>query len=317
MQPKISVIIPVYGAESTIAKCAESLFSQTLDELEFIFVNDCTPDKSMEVLNEVVERFPGRRNQVKIINLAKNSKQAEARNAGLKLASGEYIIHCDPDDWVDHSLYMGMYDAAKGAGLDIVSCDYVIENKDGSNVVHSLPTVVTPIDVLGCQNYYLMSLGLHMVRREIIVANGLTFFRGINCSEDVGFMSRVFAVAKSIGHISGPRYHYRKGAEQSMTAMINKPEIVEQRTECLQLIDSFLKDKGYDISRFSMLLRYKRDIKNLYLRKDTLDVWVKTFPEVCDWECSQPGSSLPYRIAYKLSHRLGTWPMKLLLLRHG
>ncbi len=316
MQPKVSVIIPVYRAEFAIAKCAESLFSQTLDEMEFIFVNDCTPDKSMDILNDVIEKFPARRNQVKIINLERNSKQAAARNAGLRLATGEYVIHCDPDDWVDSTLYEEMYNATNGGNVDIISCDYIIEEETNKSTKYSLPTVARPYDVLNSESYYLMCVWNHLVKREVIVANNLTFFPDINCSEDVGFMSRVFAVSKTIGHVAGSQYHYRKGVEQSMTAIIDKPEIVEQRVKCLNLIDDFMRGKGYDSKRFAMLLRYKRDIKNLYLRKDTLDKWLKIFPEVCEWECRQPGISLPYKIAYKMSHRLGIWPMKLLLMRH-
>ena len=63
--PKVSVIIPVYKVERFIEKCARSLFEQTLEEIEYIFVNDCTPDHSMEILSKVLEEYPRRKNQIK------------------------------------------------------------------------------------------------------------------------------------------------------------------------------------------------------------------------------------------------------------
>ena len=66
--PKVSVIIAVYGAEKYIEKCARSLFEQTLNDIEYIFVDDCTPDKSMDILISVLSDYPNRNNQINIIH---------------------------------------------------------------------------------------------------------------------------------------------------------------------------------------------------------------------------------------------------------
>ena len=102
--PKVSVIVPIYKVEPFIERCARSLFEQTLDDIEYIFVNDCTPDKSMEVLSRVLEDYPGRKEQVRIITMPVNSGLPKVRRAGLEVASGDYIIHCDSDDWVDRTM---------------------------------------------------------------------------------------------------------------------------------------------------------------------------------------------------------------------
>ena len=93
--PKVSVIIPVYNVEPHIERCARSLFEQTLEEIEYIFVNDCTPDASMRILQNVLENYAQRKNQIIIINQPYNMGAAKAREIGIKAASGEYIIHCD------------------------------------------------------------------------------------------------------------------------------------------------------------------------------------------------------------------------------
>lgn len=107
--PKVSVIIAVYGAEKYIEKCARSLFEQTLDDIEYIFVDDCTPDKSMDILISVLSDYPNRKNQVKIILNDTNLKQGRTRAVGMKATTGDYLIHCDPDDWVEHNMYELLY----------------------------------------------------------------------------------------------------------------------------------------------------------------------------------------------------------------
>ena len=96
--PKVSVVIPVYGVEKYIERCARTLFEQTIDDIEYIFVNDCTKDRSIEILEQVIKDYPQRKGQIRIENMLTNSGQAAVRRCGIELATGEYIIHCDSDD---------------------------------------------------------------------------------------------------------------------------------------------------------------------------------------------------------------------------
>ena len=107
--PKVSVIIAVYGAEKYIEKCARSLFEQTLDDIEYIFVDDCTPDKSMDILISVLSDYPNRNNQINIIHNLTNLGLGSTHTIGMKAATGDYLIHCDPDDWVEHNMYELLY----------------------------------------------------------------------------------------------------------------------------------------------------------------------------------------------------------------
>ncbi|MBR1792919.1 MAG: glycosyltransferase family 2 protein, partial [Bacteroidales bacterium] len=105
MIPLVSVIVPVYNVEKYIGRCAESLMKQTLQNMEFIFVDDCSPDESIEVLNQVIQRYPNRAHQVKIVRHDRNQGFPFARSSGIKPAEGEYVAHCDSDDWVDTGIY--------------------------------------------------------------------------------------------------------------------------------------------------------------------------------------------------------------------
>lgn len=126
--PKVSVIIPVFGVDKYIERCARSLFEQTLDDMEFIFVDDCTPDRSIEILKSVIEeyrlRFAEKKYEVRIERMPTNSGLAAVRRHGIQLATGDYITHCDSDDWVDVTMYEKMYNKAIEDDADMVVCDY-------------------------------------------------------------------------------------------------------------------------------------------------------------------------------------------------
>ena len=96
---KVSVVIPEYGVEPYFEWCARSLFGQTLDEMEYIFVNDCTSDRSIDVLNLVLDEYPQRQEYVRITNQPQNMVWQKPAG-GIKAATGEYIICYDSDNWV-------------------------------------------------------------------------------------------------------------------------------------------------------------------------------------------------------------------------
>lgn len=129
---KVSVIIPVYGVEKYIERCVRSLFEQTLDDIEYLFIDDCTPDRSIDILKQVLEEYPHRKCQVVIHRMEQNSGQAKVREWGMRNATGEYVIHCDSDDWVAMDMYRLMYDEAKRIDADIVMCGYKVT--DGQTV---------------------------------------------------------------------------------------------------------------------------------------------------------------------------------------
>lgn len=122
---KVCVIIPVYKAEVYIEKCTRTLFGQTLDNLEYIFVDDCSPDHSIEVMERVLNEFPNRKSQVKVIRHEVNQGVSAARQHGVGAADAEYIIHCDPDDYLELDMYEAMYRKAKEDNND----------KDEKNVI--------------------------------------------------------------------------------------------------------------------------------------------------------------------------------------
>lgn len=134
--PKVSVLVPVYGVEKYIERCARSLFEQTLDDIEFIFVDDCTPDRSIEILESIIEeyrlRFAEKKYEVRIVRMPTNSGLAAVRRHGIQLAKGDYITFCDSDDIMPEDAVESLYNLAVESDADIVSGDMEWLYDDGT-----------------------------------------------------------------------------------------------------------------------------------------------------------------------------------------
>ena len=214
--PKVSVIVPIYNVEKYIEKCATSLFEQTLEEIEYIFVNDCTPDNSIRVLENVIERYPSRKDNVCIVHHNVNKGLTSARNSGLEIAKGEYIAHCDSDDWLDKDAYKKMYEKAKLHYADVCVCDMNIlfpsckiqmltpqvgvskEDFIRKWIVSGMTSLCSvfaakdlyvehglssPIDIIYCEDFHLTVRMLHFARRVVKVDEPLYNYNRLNaCS---------------------------------------------------------------------------------------------------------------------------------------
>lgn len=117
--PKVSVILPVYNVAQYIEKCIESLLAQTLTDVEFIFVDDCSPDNSVEIIQKYQDP------RIKVVRHETNKYTAEARNTGIRNATGEYISFVDPDDYIDKDFLLKLYTLAKKNNADIAKGIYI------------------------------------------------------------------------------------------------------------------------------------------------------------------------------------------------
>ena len=291
--PKVSVIIPVYGVERYIERCARSLFEQTLDDIEYIFVDDCSPDKSIQVLQTVFEeyrlRFAEENKVMRIAKMPTNSGQAAVRRHGSQLATGDYVIHCDSDDWVDVDLYEKMYYEAVRSGADIVKCPIRDEYKDGgiTRPFRNLPSSCNII----LENWWHDSEGMFcwnkLVKRSIYTDNELKPFDGINMWEDNGLMLRVFYYAKGFSQIDGPVYHYNQANTGAMTNGYGRDKI-DQMIKCACLIGNFFENKpdGTKYRKTVLTLKFLAKLNLVTTRYDWLREFDQLFPEsnvAVDW----------------------------------
>lgn len=244
--PKVSVIIPVYGVEKYIERCIRSLFEQTLRDIEYIFIDDCTPDKSVEILKRVLEEYPQRKSQVVIHRMEKNSGQAAVRKWGMLNATGEYVIHCDSDDWVDVHMYEEMYNKAIEEDADVVVCDFCstdCENEQYSKGLISKERENVIVDVLlwriaGC-------LWNKLVRRKEYTDHDLNYPTH-NMGEDAALIVQILWNAKRISYLPKPLYYYYTNPT-SITKDVTDEKIRKrflQATANVEIIEQFLVDKA-------------------------------------------------------------------------
>lgn len=246
--PKVSVIIPVYGVERYIERCARSLFNQTLDNIECIFVDDCTPDKSMDVLQAVIKeyrlRLAEKNSVVRIITMPSNSGQAAVRRRGIIESTGDYIIHCDSDDWVDITLYETMYNKAISEDADIVVCDmmYVFNNHSEKSLVSVLPDDAHYAVQHLYEHYFHMSTANKLVKRSILIENEVYPISGINMWEDNCLMYRIFYHSRKLTQVRDCYYYYNKTNETSISTGYGE-KAVNQMLACADFLTDFFESR--------------------------------------------------------------------------
>lgn len=210
MEYKVSVIIPIYKVEKFIGRCVKSLMEQTLQDVEYIFVDDASPDESIAVLRNVLADYPDRSNYVKILIHAENKGLPTARNTGLSVARGEYIFHCDSDDFVEPDMLEQLYHKAIEMDADIVWCDWYLTFENSERYMKQ-PVYGTPLEALkamlgGAMKYNVWN---KLIRRSLYVENKIEFPAGYGMGEDMTIML-LFAYAKKITYLPHAFYHYVK-----------------------------------------------------------------------------------------------------------
>lgn len=226
---KVSVLIPVYGVEKYIEKCAHSLFQQTMKEgIEFIFVDDSTPDRSIEILQQVLSQYPERINQVKIIRHEKNKGIAVTRDNGVKSSRGQYVIHCDSDDWVEPDMYETLYIKAKETEADIVGCDYFLELKNSSihrNQYFNLPQNKILNELATIKGLLGGFLWTRMIKRDFYIKRQYKAEKGITLLDDLAITFPMHLHTDKVEYIPKPLYHYNRVIDQSITSEFSPAKI--------------------------------------------------------------------------------------------
>ena len=277
---KVSVIIPVYRVEKFIEKCAASLFSQTLDDVEFIFVDDASPDNSMAVLKKCIQQYPQRKAQIRMLTHKENKGLPAARNTGLAAASGEYVFHCDSDDFVEPDMLETLYDEAKKKDADIVWCDWYLSFEHNERYMKQ-PDYATPMEALKAMLAGLMKFNVwnKLVRRRLYADNQIAFPAGYAMGEDMTMML-LFAVAGKVAYIPQAFYHYVKLNTEaySQNFSLNHLESVKHNIRTVELFLHSRLGNGLDLEIACMKLEAKFPFL-MSNRKEMYRLWERTYPE--------------------------------------
>lgn len=257
IRPKVSVVVPIYNREIVIEPCARSLFEQTLSDIEYIFVDDGSRDRSVETLTNILEEYPNRKRWVKIICQPENRGVAVARRTGIEHATGEYIIHCDTDDWVDLDTYEQLYTKAKNEDADIVGCDIRHEYANYHRDLHQAyaNTIEENIRNLLLGTIF-PSLCTSLTRLSLITDNHITFPEGLNIGEDLLFNIQLYLKAKKIIGIDVPFYHYTHTEVSSSEGNIT-PQSIYSCAEVGRRVELLVTEAGYG-EKFAKEIAFRR-----------------------------------------------------------
>ena len=177
VKPKISLIIPVYNAERTIARCLDSIFSQTFSSYEIIVINDGSTDQSLFILEDYSSKHPG---IIHIINQA-NHGAAYSRNRGIDCSNGVYLAFIDNDDWIDSTFLETLFDATIKTDADIVLSGY--RRPDERGIVRQ-ERILSPNSGWSC--FEVEAAWGKLYKRSFVIENSLSFLN-VNISEDLAF----------------------------------------------------------------------------------------------------------------------------------
>lgn len=303
--PKVSVIICFYNAENTIERCVHSLFQQTLDDIEYIFVNDCSTDDSVCRLNALLDIYPNRKNQTKLFSLDKNKGQAVARRKGIAEATGQYVIHCDSDDWVHIDMYKQLYDKAITDSSDLVWCDYSYANDENQNIIHKQFSTTNKIDFIKSELLGKVhgALWNKLVRREI-VQNETVQVPLTSLGEDLLLTIQYVHLSKKISYYDKSLYYYYQNPNSTTSA-----------TQNVALLKSRSKDSEINFRLLERILEEKKIARQLsseiqyakFVRKQALLSLVKVERKYDEWQAKYPEISYSILVSPYL-----TWQQRVI-----
>ncbi len=225
MSVKVSVIVAVYNVSGYLRQCLDSIEAQTFREMECVIVDDGSTDGSGAICDEYAERNP----HFRVLHQP-NGGLASARQAGLDMARGEYVIVCDGDDWVEPEMYGALYEAAAGSASDIAICGFWRDYRNGASVeVISGNGGRARRDRHGFMRHHLGCSWNKLVRRSLFVDNGLCYEPGIDMGEDLLMNYKIIRLDPLWIDIPVALYHYRKRIGESSYTNAIKPAYIEHR----------------------------------------------------------------------------------------
>ena len=245
--PKVSVIVPIYNVEKYLEKCINSLLSQTLEDIQIILVNDGSKDNSGNIAKEYEKN-----NKNRIIYVEKeNGGLSDARNYGLKYATGDFVAFLDSDDYIEKNAYEEMYNKAIEENADYVECDFIWEFPNKIRVDKQYPyknkkEMLSFVRVVAWNK---------LIKRQLITDNNLEFPKGLRY-EDVEFTYKLIPFVNKFAYVDKPFIHYVQ--REGSIANVQNERTAEIFTVLDNVIEFYKKNNIYEEYRNELEYNYAR-----------------------------------------------------------
>lgn len=309
---KVSILVPFYKVEKYVGRCVDSLFSQTYTNIEYVFVNDCTPDNSMEVINEYIDKY-GVSDKCRMIVHEQNQGISASRNDCLDNMTGDYFLFVDSDDYIDKDMVELLVDAAVKENADISGCGYIEEYADHSvkhpqkytNDHNEMMRAITLLTIKGVMWKLLVRSSIVTDHREEV-----RFIPDRNMVDDYLFCCQIFYYAQRFAGVDRCMYHWIQYNPNNYTH--TTIFAVESQAAAIRKTEEFYKEKGvYDVVKDELLQRKFISKLPLLLDKECFEVkrWRKLFPE-----CNKIWEKMSFTKLNRLMFRIAQSPFYFLLL---
>ena len=277
---RVTILMPVFKVEQYLEKTLDSIFTQTYPYLDYVFVNDCSPDNSLQVLTNTINKHGIEKEKYTIVNHEHNEGIAVSRSDCLQYAKGDYVFFVDSDDWIEKDAVEQMVSATKAGTIDIVGCDFKKDYLSGKTTYHHEEYAGTCREnMLRCLNYDIATvLWKLLIRRNLF--DNFSITPHVDIVEDYIMSIKLYYYANSFASIPKAFYHYIQynQARVSLQTLWS----VNMHIKGVEEVEAFCREKGLvnDDVEHKLLLR-KFNIKSNFLTKQLIDChsYEHTFPE--------------------------------------
>ncbi len=271
---KVTVIVAFHNAELTIGTTARSIFEQTLTELEIIFVNDGSLDRSFDIINDMLIHYPERIDNTSILFYTFSRGTAAAYDTALAHASGDYVITASPGDFFEANALKLMSERAYSADADIAWSEH-FAGYPGRNKRIRIGKGAPELNLMRI-DYGSFTLHNKLIRRRLLTDNRIAATKGVNSWKDICVVSKLLSLSPTVTFIHTPLYHCNRS-----TAYTSEYESRDHLTTTLLLEQWFVKQ--YPDNRYQPFLNNLKFVaKSCFLRGKDKDIkqWKATFPEL-------------------------------------
>lgn len=308
----ISIIVPVYNAEKYIRRCVESVIYQLSSEDELILVDDGSNDDSGKICDQYSRNF----SNITVVH-QQNGGEAVARNSGVAIAKGDYVVYIDADDFADANM-IKCIKKYKSLDSDVILFEYIEEDGEKLNKNYNIESVVVHTyeeidkeqfvkcnflakDIVENCNFNMRSVWAKAYRREFLIQNEIEFDAGIKIGEDMLYTLKVYQKSKKMACVEYPIYHY---FFQNMDSITNryKPDLEEIIASYVSTISNWLEKNPQYVDYHA---NYRLNDIVLYMKYDLFHLENMDCDKVTKCRMEKILNENGYKRYYKLAQKSG------------
>lgn len=267
--PLVSILVPIYNVEKYIERCVRSVFEQTYNNLEYVFVDDGSSDSSIDILKKVILDYPSQQEKTVVIYHQQNKGLAAARNTAITSCQGDFVIHVDSDDFLEKNAVELLVKKQQETDADIVYTRGYYRHKVGIKKINCRGWHPEKEHLLTnlLQDKATISIWSKLIKRSLYTDNDIRCDERGSYYEDFQTLPRLIYLSKKIACLDNYIYHYERTNPNSIVTNIPRSiEIQKQGLISIQVVCDFFRDKNhkyYDlVKKFHLLYLYRMLIKN-------------------------------------------------------